>query len=313
MRTDMTTDTADRAIADRIAALVNSPVTSMVAIDEGGYSSARRWLVTWAGGRAFAKLGTERHSAEGIRAEHHVYLDIKLDCMPDLIAYDDDEGGRSPLLLIEDLGTAHWAPPWSGVSIDDLLAALDEVQAARVPAFLQRQDADLGDCQEWVRIAENPTGLLAAQVCTQNWMVASLPVFAAAAHTFKTTGTSLLHGDLFPQNWCVAERGPVLVDWSGASVGNPDADRVHLLHGVRVSGGPWTDDIEQLVPANSVAWFAGRLAHWYTGRRCEAQIDRFEETQRRELWHGLCWAASVFDLAPPELPVSAAPIGDYRP
>jgi len=93
--------TAYMALTERLEALVSASITNMTRVEEGGYSPARRWLVAWGDGdSAFAKLGSERSSAEGIRSEHAVYAQTALSCMPRLIGYDDDKGRLEPLLLI---------------------------------------------------------------------------------------------------------------------------------------------------------------------------------------------------------------------
>jgi aminoglycoside phosphotransferase (APT) family kinase protein len=37
-------------------------------------------------------------------------------------------------------------------------------------------------------------------------------------------GTAVLHLDLHPLNVIIGRNGPVVIDWTGASVGDPDLD-----------------------------------------------------------------------------------------
>ena len=307
---------------DRLTTLVGADVTNWRAVSEGGYSAAGRWLIEFGEGRsAFVKLGADRHSSVGIRVELEMYMGADLACVPRLVGYDDDADGdgAAPLLVIEDLGAARWAPPWPQIDVDELLASLEPVFDAAPPDIVTRAAAWNPGCAHWRSIEADPAGsMLAAQVCTSAWLSRALPTLRAAAEQFDpTAGSRLTHGDLFPQNWCITARGPVFVDWSSARLGNPDADRVHLLLGVRVASN--ADELvfsrtraRAAVPAQSVAWFAGRLAEWAAQQR-DTKPARFVETQRRELWHGLCWAADVLDVEPPTLPPGAPPIGDYRP
>ena len=64
------------------------------------------------------------------------------------------------------------------------------------------------------------------------------PEFLSAAPV--GTGTSLLHLDLHPLNVMLSSRGPIIIDWTNASAGDPNVDVAltwALLAAGQLSGG----------------------------------------------------------------------------
>ena len=98
----------------------------------GGYSSADRFVVTLSDGRQiFVKSAEAEHMAAWLRREHEVYAALAGTFIPQLEGWDDD--GVRPLLAIEDLSGADWAPNWDDRRIDAVRAALAELGAAAAP------------------------------------------------------------------------------------------------------------------------------------------------------------------------------------
>src|SRR2546423_5791636 len=76
-----------------------------------GYTPAERWVVRFAdGSSAFFKAATNERTAETLRAERHVYASLEAAFMARMLGWED---GDLPLIALEDLGHAHWPPPWS--------------------------------------------------------------------------------------------------------------------------------------------------------------------------------------------------------
>jgi hypothetical protein len=98
----------------------------------GGFSTAERFTVTLADGRrVFVKSAEAPHLAEWLRREHEVYEGLECDVIPELHGFDDN--GTRPLLAIDDLSDADWAPAWSQPRVEAVLAALAELAAAEPP------------------------------------------------------------------------------------------------------------------------------------------------------------------------------------
>src|SRR4029079_9173235 len=59
----------------------------------------------------FVKIGVTVPSVRALRNEAWVYRQLHLPCMPALVAWQDDE--TMPRLILEDLSSLQWPPPWS--------------------------------------------------------------------------------------------------------------------------------------------------------------------------------------------------------
>ncbi len=68
------------------------------------------------------------------------------------------------------------------------------------------------------------------------WLARALPSLAAAEAEVDLAGGDLVHGDLWYANLCVAERGPVIVDWGSAMRGNARLDRATVAWDLVVAG-----------------------------------------------------------------------------
>src|SRR5688572_6527248 len=114
----------------RVAELAGKEAASWRRMTRG-YTPAERWQVTFAdGSTAFAKFGTTPATAAWLRAERDAYGKVNGRFMPAVIGYADH--AERPLLLLEDLSSARWPPPWRAGDVERLLDAMREVAATRV-------------------------------------------------------------------------------------------------------------------------------------------------------------------------------------
>src|SRR5690349_21765680 len=102
------TQDLDPSLRSRIERLAGHRMVDARFVDRG-YTPARRWVVTFEGGAsAFAKSGVDVETsfpATWLRSEARAYTQIEADVMPRYLGWDDD--GHEPLLLLEDLSSAH--------------------------------------------------------------------------------------------------------------------------------------------------------------------------------------------------------------
>ena len=100
----------------------------------GGYAeNTADWRVELEDGRrVFVKYALDDLAAGWLRKEHRVYAAVSAAFMPELVGWHD--GDRS-LLVLEDLGDAHWPPPWRDGDVD--------VRHAAVGLRLAPREADL--------------------------------------------------------------------------------------------------------------------------------------------------------------------------
>lgn len=155
-----------------------------------GAANQERFRLRLADGRtAFAKAATSEESAGWIRAEHLVYEAVDASFMPRLLCF---ESGDRPLLLLEDLGAAHWPPPWTDEAVAAARHALAMLAATRAPAGLPAlaDDARLRD--GWEQVAAGPEPFLALGLCSRAWLEAALPALERAAGEAPLAGDALV-------------------------------------------------------------------------------------------------------------------------
>ena len=279
-----------------VAAAAGSPPVAFEPVAGGGYgTNTAKWRVDLADGRrAFVKLGLDGAAEDWLRAEQHVYARVRGPFLPTLIGWHD-EGGRT-LLVLEDLGHAHWPPPWQPGMVDAVLATLDAVHAARQPAGLRSLEGERERLHGWTLVADDPRPLLATGLCTSTWLDDALPVLSRVSETAELHGSALVHLDVRSDNLCLDGDRVVLVDWNFASVGNPLFDVVAWAPSLRLEGGPepW-----ELVPESRglAALVAGFFAS-RAGLPPPETAPTVREFQRRQAEIALPWAARELDLDP---------------
>ncbi|MCZ4496323.1 MAG: phosphotransferase, partial [Thermoleophilia bacterium] len=169
----------------------------------------------------------------------------------------------------------------------------------------------------WTQLADDPTPLLATGIADEAWCDRAVARLAAASQRVDIAGDHLVHGDLWRQNWCTAaDRGAVLVDWTGAARGNPLVNAAWGECGVRACGGPGGI----VFPAGHrehgpwSAWMSGLAVGFLLHRYAErARTPRLHETQLREAIAGLAWASETLGIDAPTPAADVLPAGPWRP
>jgi hypothetical protein len=280
--------------ARRLAALIGEPVTATAAVS-GGYTAAARWWVTLASGRtAFAKMGTTSTSAAALRDEAANYAILSGPFMPALIAWQDD--AEQPLLVIEDLSTGVWPPPWTDERVAAVRRALDELHAH--PARLRPLAAtDTSWSSGWQRVSEDPAPFLGLGLTSDRWLEAALPALAEASAALRLQGDQVVHLDVRSDNLCFVPRGAVLVDWNCACLANGDLDVGFWLPSLQAEGGPAPEAVVGRRP-ELAALVSGYFA-WRAGLPDIPEAPRVRLVQRQQLGPALAWAVRALGLPDP--------------
>jgi hypothetical protein len=282
-------------IEERVGRLAGADVRALRRIKGGGYAASFRAVAELADGRTvFVKAGVEEVTSGFLRDEQRVYAALSGPFMPELVGMDD---GDPPLLVLEDLSTGHWPPPWDDASVAAVRRTLDAVAATPPPEWLPpiTRDADwllLG----WAEIERDPRPFLSLGVCSSEWLERSLPTLREAAENAPIAGDALLHIDVRSDNICVTSRGAVLVDWNHAHRGNADLDVACWLPSLADECGLQP---ETILPdagglASALAGFFGSRA----GLPPPPTAPRVREVQLSQLRTALPWAARALDLPP---------------
>lgn len=226
-----------KELDDRIARAVGSRPVRYDA-RAGGYSTADRFSVELADGRrVFVKSATAPHLADWLRREHEVYSSLEGGFIPRLEGWDDD--GTRPVLAIEDLSDADWAPRWDETRVGAVIAALAEIATSAPPPNTH----PIGETfphlfDRWADVVRDPEPFLSAGIRDRPWLERWLPAIIDAAATVDPSGDSLLHLDVRSDNLCFREGRAIFVDWNWATLGNPRLDLAAWLPSLACEGGP---------------------------------------------------------------------------
>jgi len=291
------------------------------AIDEGAFSSARRWIIDDGSGETVfvkAAAAANAYAVRELSDQCSSYLRAELaEIVPQLQGWHDGGDGRPAVLVLEDLSDARWGAPVTERDARALRAALDAL--VQVPAFGDDRPFATGlepdGVNPWTVIAADRGPAIATGLVDAGWLDASLPALIAAADAIDLEGDRIVHGDLWRQNWCVAPHGAVLVDF-GAARGNARINHAWGECAVRAAGGPGglvlrADESDH---ASWAAWMSGlalRLIVQSAPRH--ARFPRLLETERREAIAGLRWASAALHLLAPSVAPGVEPAGPWRP
>jgi thiamine kinase-like enzyme len=281
-----------RELSRRIERLVGARVESYSRV-EGGYTPALRLLCRTAGASFFAKVGTTPGTCESLRREIHVYERLRGDFMPRLLASEDDES--EPVLVIEDLSTQHWPPPWDERHIEMALAQIDALHDTRAPLETYAQVHGASEAN-WRAVAEDPAPFLSLGVADARWLEAALPALTQSEESCPTAGDSLTHLDLRSDNICIKAGRAVFVDWNLACLANPRLDLGFWLPSLAYESGLAP---EQILP--DAPEVAARVSGYFASRAGLPGISdapRVRAVQRRQLETALPWAARALGLPP---------------
>ncbi len=252
-----------------------------------GYTPALRGVATLASGeRVFAKLATNADTASWLRIERKMYARLQGSYLPTVRGWQD---GPMPLLLLEDLSSAHWPPPWRPGEIDavrDTLAQIAAQPADDLPAF----DVPPG----WQRVADNPAPMLSLGLVSPDWLDAALPVLIDAEARAPVAGSALLHGDVRSDNLCLRDGRAILVDWNWACRGNPNLDLAFWSASLALEGGPLPEAILPDAPH-----LAALVSGFFASRAGLPRIPHaphVRQLQLAQLRHALPWAARALSL-----------------
>ncbi len=201
----------------RIAAVVGVDVVDLHTLG-GGYTKTGIIRANLSNGLSVvAKIATDQRTASEIRFEADVLGSYRLGCMPELIGFDDAE---APLLLLEDLSSAQWPPPWLNPGL--LFSTITEVGSHEAPAWIPSLRDDR--LPSWDLVMSRRREVVATGVVSDEWLTSAAARLDESAASISVEGNALLHADIWSGNVCFNKRGAVLIDWAGAAAGNSDYD-----------------------------------------------------------------------------------------
>jgi len=264
---------------------------------ERGYTPAERWVVELDDGRSvFVKVGVNELTAGWLRDEQRFYAALDAPFMPRLLGWAD---GERPMLVLEDLSSATWPPPWSDARVASVLQTLRDVAATPPPPWLSPASSSGLLDRGWPSVREDPGPMLSSGVVEPAWLEAALPVLQAAADACQLDGDELLHLDVRSDNLCFrADGSAVLVDWNLAVVGNARLDIAAWLPTLVSEGGPPPETI--LADAGPEAAFVAGFFAARAGQPPVPGAPAIRPLQLEQLRHALPWACRELGLPLPQ-------------
>jgi hypothetical protein len=261
----------------------------------GGYSSADRFVVQLADERTvFVKSAQAENMAGWLRREHEVYASLAGSFIPRFEGWDDD--GSRPILAIEDLSGADWAPRWDERRIDAVRASLAELGATPAPPNTRSVAESFADLfGRWRVVAEDPAPFLSLGLRDAGWLDRNLDTIIQAADAAPVTGRALCHLDVRSDNLCFHAGRAVLVDWNWTSFANPDVDVAAWLPSVTVEGGP--EPWQVLRGAGGLAAFVAGVWAAVAGLPAPETAPAVRPLQRAQLAVALDWIDRELELS----------------
>jgi len=279
----------------RIEARLERRIVRVQAVTRGCTPALRARLFLEVGGTAFIKAATDLDTSDWLRAEHAVYAHVEGPFLPRMLAFDED--GGEPFLLLEDLGDAHWPPPWSEERLAAVLEGLDRTARVGAPPGLPRMTVHADKLRGWSRVAEDPEPFLSLGLADRAWLEAALPDLLAADERTRFEGNDLCHFDVRSDNLCLRDARAIFVDWNWACVGNAHLNLAFFLPSLCADGGPRPEAV--LPDAGDVAPTVAGYFAAHAGLPPIPTAPAVRALQRRQLEHALPWAARTLGLPSP--------------
>lgn len=272
-----------------VARIVGASVTSLERVDApGSFIPNRHFRAHMADGQSvFVKEATTDWTRQILQDECHAYASIgSRGFMPKFLGHAAD------ILVIEDLGSAHWPPPWRAIDVDLFLAALDQIGRTTAPDAVRDLD---GVARCWGYVTDNPDSLLGLGFCTRGWLAEAGPALCVA-DSVSLRGDALVHGDFRGDNACVTDGRVVVVDWAAAARGRSDFDRIAFAIAYAAETGERPEQVAPVADPDVVAVMAGVFAR----HAPEPTVPpRVREQLSRQLGVALPWWARLVDLPLP--------------
>jgi thiamine kinase-like enzyme len=285
-------DTKRIELIARVEKLLGAKVES-VQPAEGGYTPALRLCCRTASASFFVKAGTTPLTNQFLQREIRMYRQLHGGFMPRLVAWEDND--LQPILIIEDLSSHTWPPPWDERMLELVLAQIEALH--HTPAAIDTFAEVFGDLGgNWHTVADDPMPFLSLGLTSSAWLENALPSLVRYASRCPTEGSSLGHWDLRSDNICIGSQNAKFVDWNMACLGNPTLDLGFFLPSLAAEGGPPPERILPEAPE-----VAAKVSGYFAARAGQPGIPdapRVRRVQRQQLETALPWVIRALDLPP---------------
>ncbi len=258
----------------------------------GGYTPTARYAVAAGNRTGFVKVATTPVTVQQINREIVAYSGIAGHFVPRVLGADPDPD--RPILIIEDLSTATWPPPWTDRLVADVLETMAEMHAT--PTRLKHGGLLEGREAGWPTVAADPAPFLSLGLVTPGWLERALPDLMAAEQSARLAGDALTHLDLRSDNLCITAEGAKFIDWAEACRSAADIDLGFFLPSLAYENGPLPETVLPDRPD-----IAGVVSGFFAMRAGQPDIPGspfVRRVQREQLSTALPWAIRALGLPP---------------
>jgi hypothetical protein len=231
-------------LRNRIEAILGFSVEEWTPVQRG-YTATKRYVARSGDRSAFLKIGTSPITAGMVNREIEIYRSLSAPFMPNFIGASADPA--EPVLVIEDLSSAEWPPPWNTRVLSVVLAQINEMHrtiGALETRTLLYDERKAG----WPMVAHDPAPFLSTGLASREWLEKSLPKLIDAEQRCQLDGSSVTHLDLRSDNICIHNGRVKFVDWAEGGTGNAAVDMGFFLPSLAFEGGPNPDEIMPNAP-----------------------------------------------------------------
>jgi len=235
---------------------------------EGGYSSARRGIITLrTGGKVFVKIGIDEQTNSWIAKEIKAYDFLKkvsYPYIPKLLCTNEDKTAFATEPLLPENGW-NWSDTWNKDRLNATLEAMDALAAIRPDVKYDSllkpvmTDEDNG----WVKLAASDklqSSLISklGKLGETN-LLGDLHSHVQKSSAFRVRHDELVHDDIRADNcsWNELSGEVRLVDWNWLELGDRRIDLAAMLVHVHASGFDVLPGFSSRLDAGALHWMAG--------------------------------------------------------
>src|SRR5258706_1628081 len=260
-------------------------------------SPTLRWTVQFEDGQsAYIKIANNPQTAQWLRSEYQIHRSFDADFLPKLLGWLEDP--RQPTMILENLSTAVWPPPWTSDHVERVLQTLLRVHRSSIAMNRTLLETKRMSEHTWAHVRANPQPFLSLGLCSHDWLQRALLVLERAEAMANLLGNDLMHGDIKSGNVCFVGLRTVFIDWNWACRGNGWVDIAMWLPSLEDEGGPRPEKV-LADQAQLAAAVAGNLAV-RAPKPAPALYPDLRPMQLRKLRRALPWACRTLGLPIPD-------------
>lgn len=274
--------------------IVGKQVIGLSRIDRGHTPAFRARVVFDDRSSAFVKAGTNVETNDWLRVELQIYRQLSHPVLPKLLACA--ERPDFCLMVLEDLTSAYWPPPWQSDQIEavkEAIASYQSIAGMTLPSLETIEPLRNG----WEAIAQQPAPFLSLGIASERWLELNIDRLRSIDGEVLAGG-ALVHADIRSDNLCFLRGAVKIVDWNWAHYGNPRFDVASWLPSLAMEGGPLPWEVMPKTGGISVllAGFFGSRA----GLPAPERAPHVRALQLGQLRFALPWAARELQVPLPE-------------